>query len=133
MNVDIINNDLVERERMTENLHCSLFQTSIGEAGNESAIPSEPTINVPPIQAASQTQYIPANNNLEVNDFRCAWYPKCLEPRAACKGRTKSECMHLNHRIDDKDFIAEMMAGKLALKRERHKEAMRIKRKNKQQ
>ena len=116
-------------EGMTENLHCS----SIGEAGNESAIPSEPTINVPPIQASSQTQCIPVNNNLEVNGFRCAWYPKCLEPRAACKGENESECMHLNHRIDDKDFIAEMMAEKLALKRERHKEAMRIKRKNKQQ
>ena len=116
---------------MTENLHCS-FQTNIEEDDNVAALPSELTINVPPMQAASQTRYISANNNLEVNAFRCTWYPKCLEPRAACKGSTKAECIHLNHRINDNDFIAEMVAEKLVLKRERHKEAMRIKLKNKQ-
>ena len=132
INIDLIDNSGVEGGGMTENQNCSL-QTSIEEADNEAVLHSEPTINVPPIQAASQIQYIPANNNLEVIAFRCAWYPKCLEPRAACKGRNKSECMHFKHRIDDNDFIAEMMAEKPALKRKRHKEAMRIERKNKQQ
>ena len=69
MNIGIINNNLVEGEGMAENLHC-LSQNSIEEAGHESTIPSEPIIIVLPMQAASRTQYIPTNSNLEVNAFR---------------------------------------------------------------
>ena len=69
----------------------------IGEDDNEAKLSSGPTINVPPLQTASQIQYIPVNKNSNKHQ-KCAWYPKCKESTDVCKGRSKARCIHFKQR-----------------------------------
>ena len=90
-----------------------------------SLILSVPFTHVAPLQAASQKQYIPAHNPLDMipkHKTRCAWYPKCLRTITLCKGKRKELCVYFKHKIHDNDFIAEMLAEKNELRKQRDRE-----------
>ena len=57
-------------------------------------------VYVLPVQAVAQSVYIPSHNvpdPIDLQNYRCAWYPYCLETRRKCKGRVMSECQFLGY------------------------------------
>jgi hypothetical protein len=88
-------------------------------------------VYVPPVQAVAQSAYIPSHNvpdPIDLQNYRCAWYPYCLETRSKCKGRVLSQCQFLGYRCNDQNYVAEMKAAKAERTKERDREKKKLKR-----